>query len=423
MVRGNGGCVGPGGTVAGALGGAGAGGATTAGGPLAGACGAGGGGGGTGAAVVVVAVAVIVGRTTPAGSTGASRSTTTTAVTATVTAVTAIALSATARAAAPWPNTTGARFTATALVYVGSPRVARTAPAEVLQRYPVHVRWAFLAGRPVPRRSPADTPRCTAVHAAAVAVMALTVLTAACGKPTPPTASSTPAAAAPSSAPSAPARAPLTISTPYTPTIDPAAFSTRIDNPYLPLTPGTRTTYQSDTSDGQQTTRTEVTRDTKMVMGVDTVVVHDTVTVNGVTNEDTYDWYAQDRDGNVWYFGEDTKAFNGGAVDTTGSFLAGVHGALPGIVMPGIPQVGDHYRQEYARGVAEDVGEVLSLTGSETTPLTGPTTALLVTKDTDLLDPTGPAENKYYARGIGLILTVQTSGPPEREQAVTTEKF
>lgn len=187
--------------------------------------------------------------------------------------------------------------------------------------------------------------------------------------------------------------------------------------------PGTRTTYQSHNPEGRHTTRTEVTRDTKMVMGVDTVVVHDTVTVNGVTTEDTYDWYAQDRDGNVWYFGEDTKAFNGGAVDTTGSFLAGVHSAQPGIVMPGIPQVGDHYRQEYSRGVAEDADEVLSLTGSETTPLTGPTTALLVTRDTDLLDPTGPAENKYYARGIGLILTVETSGPPEREQAVTTEKF
>ncbi|WP_458315867.1 hypothetical protein [Mycolicibacterium brisbanense] len=228
---------------------------------------------------------------------------------------------------------------------------------------------------------------------------------------------------APSSAPSAQARAPLTISTPYTPKIDPAAFSTHIDNPYLPLTPGTRTIFRADTSEGPQITRTEVTHDTKTVMGVNTVVVHDIVTIDSATSEDTFDWYAQDHEGNVWYFGEDTKKFNGSAVDTTGSFEAGVNGALPGIVMPGIPQVGDHYRQEYARNVAEDAGEVLSLTGSEATPLTGPTTNLLVTKDTDLLDPTGPPENKYYARGIGLVLTVQTSGPPEREQAVATEKF
>lgn len=228
----------------------------------------------------------------------------------------------------------------------------------------------------------------------------------------------------PPAAASAKARAPWTISTPYTPAIDPAAFTTRIDNPYLPLIPGTRTIYQADTGEGRQTTtRTEVTRDTKMVMGVNTVVVHDTVTTDGAVSEDTFDWYAQDRDGNVWYFGEDTKAFDGGAVDTTGSFQAGIGGALPGIVMPADPQVGDHYRQEYARGVAEDAGEVLSLTGSETTPLTGPTAALLVTRDTDLLDPTGPAENKYYARGIGLVLTTQTGGPPEREQALTTEKF
>lgn len=227
----------------------------------------------------------------------------------------------------------------------------------------------------------------------------------------------------PTSAPAAPARGPLTISTPYAPKIDPAAFTTRIDNPYLPLIPGTRTIYEASTADGQLTTRTEVTRDAKVVMGVNTVVVHDTVTVNGTTSEDTFDWYAQDRDGNVWYFGEDTKKFDGGGVDTTGSFQAGINGALPGIAMPAHPQIGDQYRQEYAHGVAEDSGEVLSLTGADTTPLTGPTHDLLVTKDTDLLDPSGPAENKYYARGIGLILTVQASGPPEREQAVTTEKF
>jgi hypothetical protein len=91
--------------------------------------------------------------------------------------------------------------------------------------------------------------------------------------------------------------------------------------------------------------------------------------------------------------------------------------------MPGHPHVGDQYRQEYAKGVAEDTGEVLDLTGSETTPLTGAVTNLLVTRDSDLLDPTAPGENKYFARGIGLILTVQTTGPPERDQATVVEKF
>jgi len=139
--------------------------------------------------------------------------------------------------------------------------------------------------------------------------------------------------------------------------------------------------------------------------------------------EDTLDWYAQDRDGNVWYFGEATKEFKDGTADTAGSFESGVNGALPGIIMPGHPQVGDQYRQEYAKGVAEDTGEVLDLTGSETTPLTGAVTNLLVTRDSDLLDPTAPGENKYFARGIGLILTVQTTGPPERDQATVVEKF
>ena len=151
----------------------------------------------------------------------------------------------------------------------------------------------------------------------------------------------------------------MKITDPYSPTIDPAAFSATIDNAYLPMVPGTRTIYEAHTPDGLQQTTTEVTRDTKMIMGVKTVVVHDTVSLDAKTVEDTLDWYAQDRDGNVWYFGEATKEFkDDGTVDTTGSFEGGVNGALPGIIMPGHPQVGDQHRQEYAKGVAEDTGEV-----------------------------------------------------------------
>jgi hypothetical protein len=100
---------------------------------------------------------------------------------------------------------------------------------------------------------------------------------------------------------------PRRISDPYAPAVDPEVFSTTISNPYLPLTPGTRIIYEAQTAEGRQRTVTEVTRDTKKVMGVDTVVVHDVVTINGKTTEDTFDWFAQDRDGNVWYFGEATK--------------------------------------------------------------------------------------------------------------------
>jgi hypothetical protein len=213
----------------------------------------------------------------------------------------------------------------------------------------------------------------------------------------------------------------MKITDPYSPTIDPAAFSTTIDNPYFPMVPGTRTIYEAHTPDGLQQTTTEVTRDTKTIMGVTAVVVHDTVSVEGKTTEDTLDWYAQDRDGNVWYFGEDTKAINeDGTADTTGSFEAGVNGALPGIVMLAHPRVGDQYRQEYAKGVAEDTSEVLSVTGSESAPLTGPVSDLVVTKDADPLDPTAPPENKYFARGIGLILTTEAGG---RDEAVRAQKF
>jgi hypothetical protein len=212
----------------------------------------------------------------------------------------------------------------------------------------------------------------------------------------------------------------MKISDPYSLEIDPAAFSTRIDNPYFPMTPGTRTIYQANTPDGPQRTTTEVTRDTKTIMGVATVVVHDTVSLGGKTTEDTFDFYAQDREGNVWYFGEATKKIENGTADTTGSFEAGVNGALPGIIMPAHPHLGDQYRQEYAKGVAEDTGEVVCVTGSETTPLTGPANDLLVTKDADLRDPTSPPENKYYARGVGPILTTEPAG---RDEAVTVEKF
>jgi hypothetical protein len=221
---------------------------------------------------------------------------------------------------------------------------------------------------------------------------------------------------------SAPTGAPLRITDPYSPTIDPSSFSMKIDNPYLPLTPGTRTIYEAQTAEGRQQTVTEVTRETKRVMGIDTVVVHDVVTVDGKTSEDTFDWYAQDRDGNVWYFGEATRKLNDGNADTTGSFEAGVDGALPGIVMLGRPQIGDQYRQEYLRGVAEDASEVLSVTGTETTRLTGSTKDLLVTKDTDRLDPSG-AERKYYARGFGLVLTVNANGPSERDEAIEVQRF
>jgi len=180
-------------------------------------------------------------------------------------------------------------------------------------------------------------------------------------RPSAPPTATTSAAPNPSVSASASPPGPMKITDPYSPTIVPSVFTTKIDNPYFPLTPGTRTISEAATADGLHRTTTDVTRDTRKVMGVDTVVVHDTVTVDNEPLEDTFDWYAQDRDGNVWYFGEVTKEYKDGSVDTAGSFEGGVNGALPGIIMPAHPQVGDQYRQEQfdERGFGYPVGRAV----------------------------------------------------------------
>lgn len=151
----------------------------------------------------------------------------------------------------------------------------------------------------------------------------------------------------------------------YRPNIDPYNFVRVINNRFFKLMPGTTFVYQGATKDGIERTVVEVTRDNKKVMGVETVVVHDQVWLNDELIEDTYDWYAQDKDDNVWYFGEETKEFEDGeVVSTEGSWQAGVDGAQPGIIMPGDPQVGQTYQQEYYAGVAEDMGEVVALNES-----------------------------------------------------------
>ena len=164
-----------------------------------------------------------------------------------------------------------------------------------------------------------------------------------------------------------------TVATPgataYAPTIDPAAFSATVDNPFLPVRPGMRWEYRSTTADGAETTLVTVTSTVKTIMGVPCIEVRDTVSLDGVIKEDTLDWYAQHRDGTVWYFGEDTKEFEDGkVVSTKGSWTAGIDGAQPGIVMPAQPKVGEPYRQEYYQGHAEDMAEVVSLAETATVP-------------------------------------------------------
>ena len=203
--------------------------------------------------------------------------------------------------------------------------------------------------------------------------------------------------------------------------INPADFSVKIDNPYFTLAPGTTYDYRRTGADGTETVKTVVTNDTKDVQGVTTVVVWDRAWLNGQLIEDTYDWYAQDKEGNVWYFGEDTKQYKDGKViGTKGSWEGGVAGAQPGIIMKARPQVGDSYRQEYSQGVAEDEARVLALNQTVSTPY-GSFTGCLQTLDTSSLDPQ-LQEHKYYCPQAGgnVTLVVDTTAH-EREELVNLQ--
>jgi hypothetical protein len=206
--------------------------------------------------------------------------------------------------------------------------------------------------------------------------------------------------------------------TPYHPTIDPANFVAAVTNAYFPLTPGKTFHYESHPS--PQVTNEDdfvVTANTKTILGVPCVEVHDTVKTNGELVEDTLDWFAQDKDGNVWYFGENTEELAGGRPTTLeGTFEAGTNGAQPGIVMEAAPKVGDFYRQEFDVQNAEDWAEVVGL--DETITAGGVTyTHCLKTKETTPLEP-DVVENKFYAPNVGNVATIDMS-TGEREELLS----
>jgi hypothetical protein len=207
---------------------------------------------------------------------------------------------------------------------------------------------------------------------------------------------------------------------PYNPVIDPANFVEGVDHPYFRLTPGAEWEYEGQTEDGLETIEVTVLSDTKEVMGIPCVVVRDTVYLNGEIIEDTYDWFAQDKDGNVWYMGEDTHEYEDGvAINSSGAWEAGVDGALPGIIMPAVLEPGEPYRQEYYEGEAEDMGQIIRV--GETLTIGDQTYEdVLVTKDWSLLEP-DVIENKYYAPGVGLIAEEKVEGGSERVELVEFE--
>jgi hypothetical protein len=201
--------------------------------------------------------------------------------------------------------------------------------------------------------------------------------------------------------------------------LNPDDFTTRIDNPYWPLKVGSRWVYsETDQEGADQRVVVTVTNKTKQIAnGVEARVVRDVVTdrKTGEATEITDDWYAQDKDGNIWYMGEATAEYeNGKLVTRAGSFEAGVDGAQPGIIMPAEQQVGQAYRQEYYKGEAEDEGAVLSLDAQAEVPA-GHYADALMTQDTNPLEPK-VFELKFYAKGVGPVLAVSVSGGTDREE-------
>jgi|CXWL01.1.fsa_nt_gi hypothetical protein len=194
----------------------------------------------------------------------------------------------------------------------------------------------------------------------------------------------------------------------YNPEIILDNFVSKINNKFFTLTPGTTYLYESETKDGLERIEVTVTEEKRLVMGVETTVVWDRVWLDGKLLEDTKDWYAQDKEGNVWYFGEYSQEFEDGKfIGTSGSWEAGIDGAKPGIVMLASPQIGDIYKQEYYFGVAEDMGEILSL--DETVLISNDRFYnCLKTKDWNSLEPE-VLEFKYYCSEVGGLVLEENS--------------
>ncbi|HEY7399760.1 MAG TPA: hypothetical protein VH989_02560 [Actinomycetota bacterium] len=198
-----------------------------------------------------------------------------------------------------------------------------------------------------------------------------------------------------------------------------ASFTTVIDNPLFPLPIGATWVYRGMRDGVSQTDRVTVTSHTKVVDGETVLVVRDVAKHGTRLLEKTFDWYAQDDLGAVWYFGEDTATYgpNGHVTSTEGSWTAGVDGALRGIIMEADPQVPDGYRQEYYAGYAEDSAWVLSLGNAVTVPY-GRVHHVLRTMEWSPLEP-DVVDQKYYARGIGIVKEVAVAGDQEVAKLVS----
>lgn len=204
--------------------------------------------------------------------------------------------------------------------------------------------------------------------------------------------------------------------------LDPTEFTTEIDNPWMPMSPGSRWVYRdTDTTGAEQRVVVTVSKRTRTIAnGVEARVVRDVVSEGGEPIEITDDWFAEDAAGNVWYLGERTAEYRNGRITSrAGSFEAGVDGAEAGIAMPADPEPGMAFRQEYYEGEAEDHGAIVSRGGERVEVSFGfYDNDVVMTRD---LVPTEPRvqELKLYAPGVGMVLSVHTDGDGGRAELIS----
>jgi len=200
---------------------------------------------------------------------------------------------------------------------------------------------------------------------------------------------------------------------PYEPVLDPANFVSVIDNPYFPMPVG-RVLVYSGVRDGlKQIDTVTVTDQTKVLEGITATTETDVATtLDGKLLEKTTDWYAQDKQGNVWYLGEDTVAYlPNGKLDTSGSWQSDVNDGEPGIIMEADPQIPDAYRQEFLAGQAEDTAWITGRGGSVKVPY-GTVHNVLTSLEHTALEP-DVVDMKIYAPGLGIVREQALAGGQE----------
>jgi hypothetical protein len=199
-------------------------------------------------------------------------------------------------------------------------------------------------------------------------------------------------------------------------------FVIHVDNPYFPLRPGTTYRYKG-TKDGKPTIDIfRISRGRRRILGVPCAIVKDRLFEAGKLAERTTDWYAQDRQGRVWYFGESTAELNaaGKVASTEGSWQTGIRGAKPGIFMPATPRPGQSFRQEFFKGQAEDHFRVIGLHAPISVP-SGFYPHALLTREWTPLEP-GVIDRKYYVRGVGEVSEETAKGPLEISRLVSVSR-